>query len=149
MKYILILLILMNISCQSTKKSSELLPINDEPLVVYSKGRCFGKCQVYDLWIFNNGAVYYKGIDHVTIKGGVKSQLQRKELKVLKSLLNTKNLDQIEFRKIKDLPVTKLIYKGKEFKYYSSKSNGSLKKLNATLENIVAQISADHTSKEG
>ncbi|WP_160114796.1 DUF6438 domain-containing protein [Aquimarina sp. AU474] len=142
MKYIMILLIMINFSCQSTKDASKVSTNENEAMIYYAKGPCRGKCQVFDMWIYEDGSISYTGIRNVTVKGNIKGKLQEQELEDLKTMLD-KPEEDITFKKVWDWPTTTLRYKNKEYKYYSSKIDGTRKKLDTKLKNIVRKITTD------
>lgn len=141
MKYIVIILITAVFSCKSGKNTSVNV-LTDKILVHYSKGSCLGKCPVYDVWIYQDGSVSYLGIRHVSAKRNIKTKLEEKEFRELKTMLNKGIHENMSFKKVRDLPITTLRYNGKEHKYHSSKVDGMAKELNMMLENIVYKISA-------
>ncbi|SHJ30365.1 DUF6438 domain-containing protein [Aquimarina spongiae] len=139
MKYLMMLLVLLNFSCQSSKSVTE----DPEVLVYYSKGRCLGKCPVYDLWVYQDGSFLYSGIDYVSVKGKIKSKLKKKEFNALKSMIDQGSFEKVVLNKGKDRPVTTLRVNGEEYKYYPSALSGDIKELNARMKQIVNQIVAN------
>ncbi len=142
MKYILIVLIMINFSCQSTKTTASS-PVKDvADAIYYSKGPCRGKCQVFDMWIYTDGSFSYTGIRNVTVKGTIEGKLQEEKLEELKKMLDL-SYEDMTFKKRLDWPTTTLRYKGKEYKYHSSKIDGAFKELDTRLKKIVQKITAD------
>lgn len=124
-------------SCKSGKTA---VPLDkQEALIHYSKGPCLGdRCPIYDLWIFPDGSYVYK-----TPKGAYSDReksgtLSQTELSDLLETLNSGLKVPTPFKQIRDRPTTKLAYEGKTFKYHASRTKGSLTKVNAKLENLVA-----------
>lgn len=144
------LLILVGFSCQSTKKTSAVTS-ESEALVYYSKSPCRGKCPVYDVWIYEDGSIFYSGISNTT-NGNVKSKLEKQELQELKAMLKQGVYEDLNFKKVLDRPITTLRFNGKEYKYYSSKIDGEIKQLDIKLKNTVDKIimsSMNDRNKEG
>ncbi|WP_160111923.1 DUF6438 domain-containing protein [Aquimarina sp. AU58] len=151
MKYVMIILIMVSFSCQSTKNTTANTS-EDEALVYYSKGSCMGKCPVYDVWIYEDGSVSYSGIHHVSVKGNIKAKLEEQEFRALKTMLNKDSYEGLAFKKVRDKPITTLRFNGKEYKYYSSRIDGALKEIDTTLKNAIDNITMGYESggnKEG
>ncbi|PKV48242.1 hypothetical protein ATE84_0237 [Aquimarina sp. MAR_2010_214] len=148
MKCVMMILIMVGFSCQSTKSTSANVS-KDEALVYYSKGPCLGKCPVYDLWIYHDGSISYSGINHVSVKGNISRKLEEQELKELKRILNKDSYGDRVFKKIRDRPITTLRFNGKEYKYYSNKIDGALKEIDVKLKNVMNNIVLNHENKEG
>jgi len=139
MKTIIILLILTVSTCKSGKTTTTPQHKNDL-LLQYSKGPCLGKCPVYDLYIYKDGTVSFRGVDNVIQKRVIKSYLSPH---ILKDIMDTLRKESDDFEptiKIRDLPITTLRYGNKEYKYHTSRVNGKLKELNSKIEEIVEQI---------
>ena len=135
----MIVLILIMFSCKSAEKSLEE-PSKNNVLVYYSKGPCLGKCPVYDLWIYKDGTVIYKGVDKVNYKGEIRTNLSSDELEILQSALSEEGFEVENFKRVRDLPITRLKYGIEDRKFYVSKIYGPLKKVNTLLELIVKRI---------
>ncbi len=140
MKYVLVVLGLFYFSCTSNKKPLAETLQNDEVMVFYSKRRCFGKCEVYDLQIYTDGSVSFTAIDNLPIKGKYKTVLEDEEFKALKVLLSKGPYKIKSFKKIRDKQVIKLRFKNDLYKYYPSQVGGDLEKINIKLESIVRDI---------
>ncbi|EZH71340.1 hypothetical protein ATO12_08095 [Aquimarina atlantica] len=147
MKYVMMILIMVSFSCQSTKNTTVNTP-QDEALVYYSKGSCMGKCPVYDVWIYEDGSVSYSGIHHVSVKGNIKTKLEEQEFRALKTMLNKDLYEDLAFKKVRDKPITTLRFNGKEYRYYSSKIDGALKEIDTTLKNAIDNITMGYESDE-
>ncbi|WP_299121101.1 DUF6438 domain-containing protein [uncultured Tenacibaculum sp.] len=123
--YILFFVILSN--CSVSKN------IKETPFIYYGKSSCLGKCPVFDMYIYNNGEVVYKGLQNVALKGEhkfslSKNQLQEIEEELKKVDFNTKN------EVIRDLPTTTLKYNGKKL---SVRNKEKIKDLVRLLEKII------------
>ncbi|WP_159025741.1 DUF6438 domain-containing protein [Aquimarina sp. Aq78] len=147
MKYVMIVLIMVNFSCQSTKNTATDTS-KDEALVYYSKGSCMGKCPVYDVWIYEDGSVFYSGIQHVSAKGNIKTKLKEEEFRALKTILNKGLNEDLAFKKVRDWPITTLRFNGKEYKYYSSKIHGTLKEIDNKLKKAIDSITLGYEGDE-
>ncbi len=139
MKNAILILVMIFLSCKSVKSEPEI-PQQNDLLVYYSKGRCLGKCPVFDLWIYNNGSFKYIGVDNVSYKGEIKDVIPPNDLVELKYLIKDNDIKSYPFKKGYDLPVTTLRYNQVELKYYSSSVKKSLLKLNTKMEELVDQI---------
>ncbi|MEK6155084.1 DUF6438 domain-containing protein [Flavobacteriaceae bacterium 3-367] len=139
MKKAMMLLILVVLSCKSGKNGA-MDTNNENTLLYYSKGPCLGKCPVYDLWVFTNGTVLFKGVDKVKHKGEVTMELSSEEIGNLALLLEHNLAEPTIFGKVRDLPVTTLRYEGKEYEYYVTKIDGQLKEVNSKIEQLVNRI---------
>ncbi len=135
MKYLMIIIIMLSFSCQSTKKD-RYVSSNAQALVYYSKGACKGECPVYDLWIYEDGTISYVGVNNVAVKGKIKASLSHEELKNLLVVLEKGTRQDFKFNRVRDMPVTTIAYKGVEKEYYSSKMHGDVKEMDLALEMI-------------
>jgi hypothetical protein len=135
----MILLLLTICSCKTTK--NEILEnTQQELLLFYSKGACLGKCPVYDLVVYDNGAVIYNGIAKVEQKGELKNKLSSEQFSELKTIL-TENLGQpTEFKKIRDVPVTTLRFNDKKYEYHASRSGSALKKVEEKIQGLLSTV---------
>lgn len=143
MRYIVMILVILNCSCQSTKKTSSMTPNTEDIFLSYSKTRCLGKCAVYNIRIYQDGSMIYEGLEHVKIKGKLKRLLERQELEELKAGLNRVVLKDSSFRKIRDKPVTTLKYNGKKYQYHSTHIKGDLKNIDLAIEKLVQNMTSN------
>ena len=83
MRYIFILLIAVFTinSCSTIKMATDTE--NASPVIVYSKGPCFGTCPIYTLTIFNTGLVRFNGIRFTEKDGRHEKQLDAEEYATL------------------------------------------------------------------
>ena len=132
-----ILIIALAISCKSSKADNQK---SEDAIISYSKGRCFGKCPVYDLYIFNDGNVEYKGIENVSKIGTYKETISLEDLDIIKSLLIDANLSTISSKTIRDKPVTTLVFNNEKVTYNASNLHESLVKVNRLIKNIIKKI---------
>ncbi len=139
MKQIMIIFILSMLSCKTTE--SAMQESKSDVLVYYSKGRCLGKCPVYEVFIHTDGTLIYNPIANAGKNGKVQTTLTSAQIEVLMKALSRVNFETIEFKRIRDLPITRLKYESKEVKYYVSKVNGDLKEVNVIIENLIKSIS--------
>ena len=95
---------------------------------------------MYDLWIYKDGTVIYKGVDKVNYKGEIRTNLSSDELEILQSALSEEGFEVENFKRVRDLPITRLKYGIEDRKFYVSKIYGPLKKVNTLLELIVKRI---------
>ncbi len=131
----LILLSLMfNTSCNSAKVNSE------EPYIQLTKKRCFGKCPVYDLVIYKNGAALYNGIANVAKKGKIEFQIDAEELTSLKGLFKEAGFTSLKNKpnkRVRDLPITELKFGNKIVSFQGQDIPKEIKEIIKELELIV------------
>ncbi|WP_281990439.1 DUF6438 domain-containing protein [Aquimarina aggregata] len=139
MKYLVMLLALLNFSCSSTKKTP-LTSAEDDILIYYSKSPCNGKCPVYDLWIFKDGSIAYSGINNVSVKGKINKKLSKEEFESLKATLTKDPKENITFKRKRDKSITTLNINNKEYKYYTTSASNYIKELDSKLKDIVSKI---------
>ncbi len=139
MKHLSLVFILIMFSCK-TSENVVKEPTDSEVFIYYSKGRCLGKCPVYDLWIHKDGTVVYQPIENIGKKGKYFAKLSPTQLDALQAAL-AEDFEVASFKRVRDLPVTRLKHGLKDHKYYASKIEGQLKKVNTLLESIVSSIS--------
>lgn len=139
MKKIILILVIFVSSCKTSKEVSEINV--DDALVHYSKSACLGKCPIYDLWVFENGSVFYKGIKYTSKIGSVNSRVSLDKIKSLEFLL--KEADEFskhEMNKIRDFPITTLEFNGHKIKFHSSRISGKLSAIDTLLKDIAESI---------
>ena len=118
-------MILLVLSCRPAKTD------RNDLLLSYSKGPCLGRCPVYDFKVFANGHyVYRKGGRSAYERQGRLSETKMKELTTaLKQGIEVPDT----FRRIRDLPVTKLRFGGNTYEYHASRTAGRLKRLDRII----------------
>ncbi len=125
-------------SCK-TQKSPKFID-TENAFISLSKGRCMGRCPVYDLWVFKDGRVIYNGIDYVAKKGIQETMISPAKIDTLERLIptiKTTNLGEIISR---DKPLTILRFNDKRIVYQSSKSKGNLLFISNLLNKIQIEI---------
>jgi hypothetical protein len=105
-----------------------------------SKGKCLDDCPVYDLLIFNDGQVIYKGIEHVEKIGIHKMSISLEAISHLNDLLNKMVPQNIGSLRERKKPLSLLKFNGKRIVYQSTKINGSLLELDNLLDSIVKSL---------
>ncbi|WP_299548910.1 DUF6438 domain-containing protein [Seonamhaeicola sp.] len=140
MKYLTIIIMIMITfsSCSAGKKKPQSTP--DKIVVSYSKGRCLGKCPVYDLHIYDSGRMVYNGLDNVSKKGIYKSTISLDTLKRITSLMRYVTPKEIGEIPGRDLPLTVLKVHDKKVVYQALRINGNLLDINTLIEGIVNNI---------
>jgi hypothetical protein len=63
-------------ACSTVKMESD--PQKASPVIVYSKGPCFGKCPIFTMTIYNTGLVKYYGRRYTTKNGKHEKMLDKK-----------------------------------------------------------------------
>tara|TARA_R110002073_G_scaffold331253_2_gene515919 strand:- start:2296 stop:2709 length:414 start_codon:yes stop_codon:yes gene_type:complete len=131
---IILLSSFLNVGCSSVKHNSE------EVYIQLSKERCFGKCPVYDLFIYKDGTVAYNGIDNVAKKGQQNFKISEDELREIESLflsLDFKSLKSKHKKRVRDLPKAKIKYGSNEVSFLVGYIPEEVKKIIATLESLI------------
>lgn len=142
MKKVYMVLILSLFACKTGQEAA--VAVQKEPLLHYSKGPCLGRCPVYDFWIYPDGTFSYKRAKGGTSNREIKGRLATEEIKRLKTFLQHDLGTPVTFKRIRDLPVSKLRFNGKKYEYHASKTKGPLKKANRYIEEIVRGITRNH-----
>ncbi|MEX0315239.1 MAG: DUF6438 domain-containing protein [Allomuricauda sp.] len=141
MKKVYMILILSLFACKSNKEAMVLQ--EKEPLLHYSKGPCLGKCPVYDFWIYSDGNFIYKKVKGIKSNREIKGKLTLEEMEKLKTSLQNNLGEPISFKKVRDLPVSRLRFNGKKYEYHANKIKNGLKKANTLIEVMIAKIVVD------
>lgn len=117
-------------SCTSNKPLvSESQEEKIIPLVSFKKTPCFGKCQVYQISLYQDGLVILEGIENIEFTGILFSQLSSTDLENLRKELKNLHWQSYKsqyFRNIPDLPTTELRYYHREDSSQIIKSNTGL-----------------------
>ena len=121
-------------SCK-TQKSPQLID-TENALISISKGRCLGKCPVYDLWVFKNGNVIYNGIDNVEKLGVQEATISLAKIDTLEKLITNININDLGAVKGRDKPLTILRYNNKKYVFQTSKIKGNILKINNLMKDI-------------
>lgn len=111
-----------------------------EVLIYYSKGPCLGKCPIYDFWVFTDGNFVYKEANKTRSNKNIKGQLAFEEVDDLVKFMKEQLGHPTIFRPIRDKPKTVLRFEDKEFEYYATKINGSLKEVDIKLTGLVNRV---------
>ncbi|WP_420553225.1 DUF6438 domain-containing protein [Tenacibaculum aiptasiae] len=114
-------------SCSLSKNMKET------PLLYYGKTPCMGKCPVFDMYVYNDGKVIYKGLQNVTLEGEHKFSLSKNQLQEIEDELKKVDFN-IKNETIRDLPSTILKYNGKKL---SVRNKEKIKDLVRLLEKII------------
>ena len=64
-------------SCRTIKLEKD--PDKASPIIVYSKGACFGKCPIFTMTVYNSGLVKFNGRRYTTMDGKHEMQLDKKQ----------------------------------------------------------------------
>lgn len=142
MKYLYILLGIAAVfvvlgACKSTKKASSAFA--KTPVVQLSKGKCFGKCKVYTVRLFDDHSLSFEGVKNVEYIGLHSSELATSAYDELIAKLDAAGLENMEaeyFSEAKDLPELELVYKGKSIRFHKQKAPDDLIQLVALLDEI-------------
>lgn len=107
--------------------------IKENALLYYGKTPCMGSCPVFDMYIYNDGKVVYKGFQNVTLKGEHKFSISKKHVEEIKKELKEIDFD-IKVETVRDLPNLILKYNGKKL---TVKNQEKIKNLVKLLEKII------------
>ena len=131
---IILLTLILSTSCNSVKVNSE------KPYIQLTKKRCFGKCPVYDLFIYKNGNVRFNGIDNVKNKGIIEFEMSAKKFDNIKSLFSETNFKLLKSKPdkiIRDLPITELTFENKKVSFQGQEIPNEVKRIIKELESMV------------
>lgn len=117
-----------------------VLENTEDAFLSLSKGKSLDNRPVFDLWVFENGQVLYKGIENVGKIGVQKSSISLDVVSKIKSLINQSNQDEIGDAKGRDNPLTIIKHNGRKIVFQASRVKGNLLELNNLLEDIAAII---------
>jgi len=87
----LLILVFLLISCGT---SQEIPLEQQEKLVSLKKGGCFGRCPIYELTVYTNGKITYRGERYTQMLGLWESQLDNERMQNLRNQLKKTNLWQ-------------------------------------------------------
>jgi len=139
MKNLIIVMLLTILSCKTSK--NRILENNQqEVLLFYSKSPCLGKCPVYDLTVLEDGTLLYMGIAKVEQKGELKKKLSSEQISNLKAILKENLGEPEQFKKIRDIPITTLLFNNKKYEYHSSRTSSSIKKVEEKIQVFVSDV---------
>lgn len=125
--------------------NKERMPLNTEDAILcLSKGRCLNNRPVFDLWVFDNGQVIYKGIENVDKLGIIKTNLPFDTVGRIKYLIDQISAAEVGDTKGRDNPLTLLKHKNKKIVFQSSRVKGNLLELNNLLEYIADIINDEN-----
>ena len=138
MKKVYVILILSLFAC---KPGKEAVAVQEgEPMLHYSKGPCLGRCPVYDFWIYPNGNFMYKKAKGIKSNGPITGRFTSAEMEKLKTSLQN-NLEEPQiFKRVRDLPISKIRFDGKTYEYHANKAKGGLNKVNTLIEDMVRNL---------
>lgn len=128
MKHSLFYIVFLTIvSCSLSKN------IKENAVLYYGKTPCLGECPVFDMYIYNDGKVIYKGFQNVVLKGEHKFSISKNHINEIKKEL--KSIDfKIKTNIVRDLPNIILKYNGEKLTINNKEEIKDLVKL---LEKII------------
>jgi hypothetical protein len=135
MKKFIIMLIAFLGSCTPSKAVLK----TDTALFRYSKSGCLGNCPVYDLYVFENGYVLYKGVKN-TSKKKAHSTITKEKIAILKSLLSSITVEDYQSAKGRDIPITSIVFNNKSVKYNANTVTGNLSKMDSLIQEIIREF---------
>ena len=124
-------------------KQEKLKDTNDAFLSL-SKGKCQNNCPVYDLWIFENGQVIYKGIENVVKMGVHTTTISTDVVRKMNDFILNSNSRDIGDAKGRDNPLTIIKFNNKKIVFQSQRAKGNLLELNNLLEHIASVINENN-----
>lgn len=132
MKVLVGLILMMSFSCNTVKQNAS------DPLIQITKKRCFGKCPVYDLYVYQSGLVKYNGIDNVSKKGKHEFTLSKDQLEEIENVFKTAGFETLQSKeKVRDLPITQISFHQKKVQFLGNDIPGKVKEGIQLLEGIV------------
>lgn len=115
------------VSCSLSKN------IKENALLYYGNTPCLGTCPVFDMYIYNDGKVIYKGFQNVVLKGEHKFSISKSHIDEIKNELEEIDFN-VKMNTVRDLPNLILKYKGKKL---TVKNKEKIKDLVKLLEEII------------
>lgn len=130
------------LSCNSSKNQAGSNSSNTE-LITMEKTICFGSCPVYQIVIFEDGAMHLSGRQNMELIGEFRAQLSKKELDELANAFENAQFFEFESQytaSVTDLPTTYISYtRGGETKkimdYYGAPAE--LRRLEKLVETLL------------
>ncbi len=88
--------LLIQCSCNHIFKIQKKIPDAEDLIVKMRRTACYGTCPQYEIHIYNNGFIYYKGIMFVEKKGCFFSYISSHSIDKIKMTLDQINFFQME-----------------------------------------------------
>ncbi|WP_242203313.1 DUF6438 domain-containing protein [Aestuariivivens insulae] len=107
------------------------------------KGKSSNNGPVYDLWIFDDGNIIYKGISNVEKIGVHKTEISLDVINRIKSFARNLTPNEVGKAKGRENPLTILKFNNRKVVYQSSRAKGNLLELHNLLEYIVININKE------
>lgn len=114
------------------------------PQIKLSKSTCRGKCEAFDLSIFEDGTMVYKGIKNVDLMGEHHGKLDKADHKALLASFKAQKFSEMEDSYLtgaRDLQTMEVTYGSKTCQYHKRLAPESLKTLVATIEGFINSAS--------
>ncbi|WP_408040338.1 DUF6438 domain-containing protein [Tenacibaculum amylolyticum] len=125
MKYWYVFMISIIIGCATSKQTTT-------PTIHYRKTACLGKCPVFDLYVYKDGNITYKGLNNVKIKGEQNFHITKQEVTYLEQEIAKLTINTSKVL-VRDLPKTKITYNGKTITIQQTKQ---VPKFNALVQKL-------------
>lgn len=144
MKYLfyliaLVIVCVVYVACNTNKKIDE---VNSTiPLLEFSKYSCRGKCQVYDLTVFADGALLFNGHKNVEKIGLFRSKLSKESLDRLQLVFLVKDFAEMEESYLsgaRDLQKIRIKFEEKDLSFHKRRAPDALKEILVYLEEIIS-----------
>lgn len=115
----------------------------DDAILSLSKGKSSNQLPVYDLWVFDNGHIIYKGISNVEKEGVHKTIVSIDIVDKIKSFIMNLMPNDIGDAKGRDNPLNMIKYGNKKIVYQTARAKGNLLELDNLLDHIAENINKD------
>ncbi|WP_242083652.1 DUF6438 domain-containing protein [Aestuariivivens sediminis] len=112
----------------------------DDAFLSLTKGKSMNDHPVYDVWLFEDGTVIYKGIENVKKTGIHRTTLSLNLLDKIKALALNLSSKEIGDAKGRDNPLSIIKYNDRKIVYQSARARGNLLELNTLLEHVANSL---------
>jgi hypothetical protein len=142
MKYLYIVLAITAIlliigACKGTKKS--VVASSKSPIIVFKKGKCFGKCKAYSFSLYEDYSADFNGTKNVDFIGEYKAIVAESVYNDLIAQLSAANLEDMQneyLSNARDLPEIEITCNGKTIRFNNQKAPEELRQLGKQLEKV-------------
>ena len=140
---LLLIVIIVVYACKSPRKTSELSSRDThEELFTFEAGKCFGRCKVYQLKVFESGKAELIAIKNIEELGKSTLYLSNDKLHELSLLFEKSSISQLNEEYLsgaRDLQKFKLSYKNKTIAFHKMKAPQELLSILNTLNSLVEE----------
>lgn len=135
----LVLASFLMINCNTSKKSIDIETAKEKATISITKSSCFGKCEVYSLFV-NKKNLVFNGIKNIEPIGLFGIDFDKSSYDKLTNLFSSNNFIELEesyLSTLKDLQTISITYEGKSVKFHERNAPDGLKNVLKELESLV------------